>query len=248
MRMIDRRFMGVFICLLFLTPIVWAGGNRQALFQEAGQAYSSGDYVGAIEKYETLRADGGSAALFYNLANSYAQSGQSGRAILNYERALRLEPGDSDARGNLELLRREKGLFQTEKSLQQQFVSFLGMNQWTGLAAAGFVLFLVVLLLPVTSTMKRASRYLLAGVFLLLTCAAGFGIYGQYQHWHEGVVVTPDARLRVSPFSSAASIGTIQEGRLVHPGKKHGDFSLVMDETGRSGWLEADAFESICGE
>ncbi len=248
MRINDRRFIGVFVCLLLLARIGWAGDNRQTLFQEAGQAYSSGDYAVAIEKYEGLRADGGSAALFYNLANSYAQSGQSGRAILNYERALRLEPGDSDARGNLELLRREKGLFQTEKNLQQQFVGLLGMNQWTGLAAVGFVLFWLVLLLPMTSTMKRASRYLLAGIFLLLTCAAGYGVYGQYQHWYEGVVVSPDARLRVSPFSSAASIGTIQEGRLVHPGKAHGDFFLVEDETGRSGWLESSAFEPICEE
>ncbi|MBU0960850.1 MAG: hypothetical protein KKH60_04930, partial [Proteobacteria bacterium] len=70
-------------------------------------------------------------------------------------------------------------------------------------------------------------------------------VVGQYRHWNDGVVILPGARLRVSPFASAASSGTIQEGRLVRPGKSHGSYFLVEDETGRSGWLEADAFEPI---
>ena len=74
---------------------------------------------------------------------------------------------------------------------------------------------------------------------------ATLGAAGQYRHWHDGVVVADDARIRVSPFESAASIGTIQQGRLLRPGKVHNDYVLVVDEAGRSGWLRADAFEAI---
>ncbi len=234
--------------LLLLSQTLWAGGQeRQAQFREAAQAYSRGEYTVAIQQFEALARNGVSASLLYNLGNSYAQAGQSGKAILNYERASRLASGDSDIDGNLELVRKEKGLFQEEQSVRQRLVGLLELNQWTGLAAIAFVFFGVVLLLPVPLPLgvKQSSRYVTAAFCLLLTITAISGAVGQYRHWHDGVVVAQDARLRVSPFASAASIGTIQEGRLVRPGKSHGNYFLVEDETGRSGWLAAEAFELI---
>ncbi len=242
-----RKSVPFCLILLCIFQITWAGENRDKsdLFQSASSAYSRGDYKAAIEEFESLNRTGMSGPLLYNLANSYAQDGQSGRAILNYERALRLSPGDSDIRGNLELVRKEQGLFQEEKSFGQSFVTFLGLNQWIALAATAFVLFAVVLLLPVSFSLKRSTRFVLAAGCLFLTAVSIFAVVGRYQHWHDGVVVENDARLRVSPFASAASIGTIQEGRVLHMGKSHGNYFLVEDETGRSGWLAADAFEFI---
>ncbi len=233
--------------LLFLVnQVLWAEEQyREMQFQEATQAYGRGEYKVASRQFEALVRDGVSASLLFNLANSYAQAGESGRAILNYERARRLAPSDSDIKGNLENVRKEKGLFQEEQSIDQRFVTFLELNQWTGLAVIAFVLFAAVLLLPLPFGLTRTSRYTAAAFFLFLTAAGITGSVGQYRHWNDGVVIIPDARLRVSPFASAASIGTIQEGRLVRPGKLHGNYFLVEDETGRSGWLEADAFEPI---
>ncbi len=217
----------------------------QALFQEAVSAYGRGDYEAAIKGFEALAADGVSASLLYDLGNSYAQAGQTGRAILNYERALRLAPTDPDIRANLEHIRKEKGLFQNEASFGQRFITYLSLNQWIGLAAVSFVLLVLLMLLPDSTGLKRSLRYSLAAVCFLLTLTAVTGAFGQYQHWSDGVVVVPDARLRVSPFETAASVGIIQEGRLLQPEKSHNNFVLVTDETGRSGWLERTAFELI---
>jgi tetratricopeptide (TPR) repeat protein len=245
---IRQHTRGYLFCffLLLIGINVWAAEQEgDGQFQEASAAYSRGEYQTAIQKFEALTREGMSAPLLYNLANSYAQDGQSGRAILNYERALRLNSGDSDTIGNLELVRKEKGIFQKEHSFSQRFVHLLGLNQWTGLAAFAFLGFAVVFLLPPSVRLKRASRYGLAVACVFVTILAAIGANGQYQHWHDGVVVADDARLRVSPFESAASIGTIQEGRLLRPGKSHNNYVLVEDETGRSGWLAVDAFESI---
>ena len=237
---------GFFCYLLILCQNVWADERgQQEKFQDATSAYSRGEYQLAIEGFETLAREGMSSSLLYNLGNSYAQSGQSGRAILNYERALRLAPGDSDIRGNLDLVRKEKGLFQEEQSFGQRFVSLLVLNQWIAISITALVLFAGILLLPFSLGLKRSSRYWIAGFCLLASMASGLGAFGQYQHWHDGVVVTDDARLRVSPFESAASVGLIQEGRLVSSGKTHNNYFLVTDETGRSGWLIADAFKLI---
>src|ERR1700727_796497 len=70
------------IPMLIAGLVLWAG---QAFAQPSQLPYS---------------ADG-----LYNLANSYARSGKPGLAVLSYERAALLAPGDSDINANLEYVR-----------------------------------------------------------------------------------------------------------------------------------------------
>ncbi len=246
MRVFLLKTVFVFCVLLSLLQVSGAaaqeGGDQ---FQEASSAYSRGDYPTAIKLYESLTMDGVSAPLFYNLANSYAQAGKSGKAILNYERALRLAPGDPDIRANLDLVRKEKGLFQEEQSVQRHFVNLLGLNQWLGVLALSLVALALLLLLPASRSLKQSFRYGIAVATLFLGCLAAVCAVGQYGSWNDGVVVESGARLRISPFDSAASVGMIQEGRLLRPGKRHNEYVLVTDESGRSGWLKDSSFEVI---
>ena len=55
------------------------------------------------------RADAGpySANLFYNLGNAYFRTGNFGRAILNYERALALDRHHPESEANLRVVRDE---------------------------------------------------------------------------------------------------------------------------------------------
>ncbi len=230
------------IFLLLGSFSVQAADNR---FKKATIAYNDGEYQLAIEGFESLARDGLSSALLYNLANSYAQNGQTGMAILNYERAARLAPGDSDIRGNLELLRKERTLFQEEQTVSQRFIRLLGLDLWTILATAGFILFATCLLFPVTPRLKTTTRRLVAAASVLVIMASVMGIAGQYHHYHDAVVVGGDAKLRLSPFASAAASGSIQEGRLLTPVKVHNNYTLIKDESGRSGWLDNDEFMFI---
>jgi len=64
--------------------------------------YDKGEFAQAAEAYIALaKTEGTSAALYYNLANCYAQSGDLGSAILYYSRALRLDPSDKMIKNNL---------------------------------------------------------------------------------------------------------------------------------------------------
>ncbi len=242
----DKKFFQIVLLLnLFLMSLFGTTQAADERFTKATISYNNGLYEQAIEGFESLASEGLSSNILYNLANSYAQNGQTGLAILNYERAARLAPGDSDIRGNLELLRKEKTLFQEEQSLSQRFVGLLGLDRWTILASIGFMTFAVSILLPATPKLKSSTRRIVATVSLLVTITSAFGIVGQYRHYHDAVVVVSDARLRISPFESAAASGSIQEGRLLTPGKKHNNYTLIKDETGRSGWLANDEFMSI---
>lgn len=72
---------------------------------EGDSAYMRNDYVSAIQIYENLLKKGEAAEIYYNLGNSYYKAGDIARAILNYERASLLQPGNTDIRANLEIAR-----------------------------------------------------------------------------------------------------------------------------------------------
>ncbi len=75
-------------------------------FQAANQAYLSGDFQAAAQGYLELLADGWeSPSLHVNLGNARFRMGKRGLAAASYSRALRLDPGDADARTNLDLVR-----------------------------------------------------------------------------------------------------------------------------------------------
>ena len=87
---------------LFMGLAVMAANSSTE--EQAEQAYSEGDYATAAGIYNKMRTDGmESANLYYNLGNCYYKLGENTQAILNYERALLLNPGDAMTRYNLQM-------------------------------------------------------------------------------------------------------------------------------------------------
>ena len=96
--------------LFFLLTLCLIGSAyaQDTALKEAEVAYTKEDYAKAIELYEgILKSNGESAAVYYNLGNAYYKAGKIAPAILNYERCLLLDPGDSDARFNLQMARQK---------------------------------------------------------------------------------------------------------------------------------------------
>ena len=232
--------------LCFHPAISCAGTTEDNLLQQGNEAYSRGEYDQAIVYYQELTASAGlSASVLYNMANSYTHLGEIGRAVLNYERALRLAPGDPDIAGNLELVRKESGLFAGEYSGAERFFRILELNVWTKLIVlilASFTAFRLIALRHRFST--KVSSGIWVSCFLLLGLCITSVVY-RYQNFNPAVVVARDARLLISPFESSASVGAIQEGRLVYPEKEHGDYTLVTDETKRKGWIARNSLETV---
>ena len=89
------------ILILFLCFLGHA--QNDALFNDATKAYNEGKYDKAIEDYQKILKNGEhSAALYYNLGNCYYKLNQIAPSIYNYEKALLLDPNDSDIKNNLE--------------------------------------------------------------------------------------------------------------------------------------------------
>ena len=215
--------------------------NPEALFQQANRSYSRGEYEQASRIYlQIVKKYGMSSSLLYNLGNSYGLSGQPGRAIASYERALRLDPGNRDARYNLTQIRKDYGLYLENRPFHEKLAGLLSPDQWILLAASG----LLVCGLTVFATALRpglsrsaARTLIISSLFLVLITLPQALL--TYRHWSCGVVIAPNVRLLISPFAGAASVGTLKEGRIVIPDRQHDNYIHVTDETGQSGWLDS---------
>src|SRR5216110_3960891 len=108
-------------------------------FAKANQEYAQGHFKEAISGYETLvRAGQWSANIFYDLGNAYFRTGDFGRAILNYERALALDRHHPEATANLQIARDEARSLEMQQSRLERYLHFTSINQYSIAAAIAF--------------------------------------------------------------------------------------------------------------
>ena len=99
----------IFILCSFIVFAVFTS-YAQSLTEQAAAAYNKDDFNQALELYlEASQQEGTSSELFYNIGNTYYKLDKKGKAILYYERALLLDPNNSNARDNLDYVRSDKG-------------------------------------------------------------------------------------------------------------------------------------------
>jgi hypothetical protein len=200
-------------------------------------------------KYEQAAKAGLSAELLNNLGDNYAADGQTGLAVLNYERALLLAPGNTELRATLTQLRKEKGLLR-EQSLHERLAAWLGADQWLLLSGASFVLLtLTVLAAGLLGRRRFPQACRLSAFFLTVTLLPLPLAWLRYQSWQDGVIIVEAAKLLISPFAEAETVASLKAGSVIRPlHKEHGQYALVRDADGHSGWLEQSSFQRIAAQ
>lgn len=130
------------LCCAFFPSI----GLAEDAFQHGNTLYESGRYADAAAAYQraltTADKSRGAAVgvnLFYNLGNAWFRAGEPGRAVLNYERALRLQPSHPETAANLAFVRRQLGLPATRSPNSGWGRYALAWSPWL-LAAGGWSL------------------------------------------------------------------------------------------------------------
>ncbi len=147
--------------------------------------------------------------------------------------------------GNLQLVRKNIGLFEEQPTLRHKIFNLFDMNQWAMLALTSFILISSLLVINIRFPLKQGAK---TGGLLLLLATIAVSITGAYQQrdlWRGAVITAPDTRLLMSPFESASSLGAIKEGSLVFSEKSHGNYHYINDRKGRSGWIPATSLESL---
>src|SRR5215472_19154020 len=126
-----KRATYVVTLLIFAICGSAASAQATAQFAKANQEYAGADFSAAVSDYEELvRSGQDTPNLFYNLGNAYFRKKDFGRAILNYERALALEPHHPEAQANLRIARDEARALEQVPARWEQWAAFANPNQY----------------------------------------------------------------------------------------------------------------------
>lgn len=215
------RYLIIALAAVFAAPSVTAGssnehvggpGTRTAreLSVLADSAYMQQRYADAVRYYtEALQIDGPNSSLYYNLGNSYYRKGEVGYAIANYERALRLDPSNSDARLNLQFVRSKIDNLPNDDSgylshLQNRIVSLMSPNAWAWTAGLLTALFVGLLALYIFSgsVMLRKVGFFGAMVVLfavMYSYVTSYSAATARNSRNHGIVVVSGANLNTEP-------------------------------------------------
>jgi tetratricopeptide (TPR) repeat protein len=252
------------VALVVSFSIIYPTASAQSLqriFSAANEAYFRGDHAAAAEGYESLvRAGVNDPDVYYNLATARAQAGQLGKAILYFERALRLNPGDEAAEKALAACREalgkrladEKGeaLVRARPPLTEALVRPLSENLLSSLVLL-FDLLLFGSLVALRFASREAVRVGLgvaAPLFGLLLLLSGAGLLVKseaFEQGRAGVVLTDEAPLREGPDPRAKVRGQVLEGQGVRILGREGGYLRVRIAGGDEGWLQQGDAEGI---
>ncbi|WP_298650404.1 SH3 domain-containing protein [uncultured Proteiniphilum sp.] len=241
-------------------PIV-TGTVSEGTPEAAAQAYRDRDYKESIALYEEIIAQGiaedrVSAQLYYNLGNAYFRDNQLGKAILYYERALLLDPGDGDIRHNLRFAQNRTvdridtaaNLFLTNwfRGVRNMFSS----NQWATTGIVLFILFLtcVAVYLFIRSLWARKSAFYAGIVFLVLMITANIFAFSQKRERirrDSAIVMVGAATVNASPDTSSNQLFELHEGTKVKIRNSDGNWFEIQIADGSVGWIHQQNLEVI---
>lgn len=225
--------------------------------QNADTEYLRGNYQQAISDYKELLSRGVSADLYYNLGNAYYRSDNIAEAILNYERALELAPGDKDIRFNLQFAR-SKTIDKITGESEMFFVTWyhslvnvMGVDQWAkmGIASIIFALILVLVYLFAPAIALRKVGFFGSVAFLLIFLFSNLFAWQQKSllSSHTGaIIMVPSVSVKKTPVNSSADSFVLHEGTRVNiTDKSMRGWAGIKVGDGREGWIPISKIEQI---
>ncbi|MCQ2153775.1 MAG: BatD family protein [Bacteroidales bacterium] len=229
-----------------------------SLWARGTEAYAAGEWSAAREAWDDIASLGmRSPELFYNLGNACFKDGLPGRAVLNYERALRLKPNYADAKFNLNFVKASL-VDRIDEVPEFFFRSWIRIAYKSLPYDAWAVIALVLLALTVSLALMflrgRSAPVRKAGFFgglqclVLVALCVVFASAGRSdsRKADEAVVMRSVAAVKSSPADgSSTDLFVLHEGTKLKILDVVGDWSDIELADGRQGWIRTSDFEVI---
>ena len=247
------------VLLTVLAFLLFAGvagtGTGASIYNEANALYRQGEFKEAAGLYEDVVSRGvRNGYVFFNLGNAYFKAGETGRAILAYERALRLVPNDEDVLANLRFVNALK-----EDRNPDEDVNLVTRMLSTGyrllsadvLAVIGSVCLFLAAAAAVYRLLAPSRGVLWTGLLVM----AGLGLCGSgalltYRVYSdtsvsEAIGIADEVTGRSGPGDDYLLVFTVHEGTKVTIERVEDRWYLVRLPNGIGGWLPGMALERI---
>lgn len=244
--------------LLFLAMPLLSLANEQpeTLLKKGNAAYAREQYKEAVTAYQqVLDAGYESAALYFNMGNANYKLNEMPLAILNYEKALKLTPGDRDLKLNLKLANTKI----TDRI--EQVPEFFLNSWWKGFIFffsastlsvfnilcffLGFALLIAYLFL-IDVFRKKTAFY--AGIVLLSLGLLSFvmaNVQSAYMGKREAIVFSGATDVKSGPDTKQKTLFVIHAGTKVNIRESSNDWINVELPDGNSGWMRSADVKEI---
>lgn len=243
----------VTLLLLMLLPIAASAVTKS----QADSLYAAEHYQQAAQMYEKLLKKGTSADLYYNLGNAYYRMDNITQAVIAYERALLLAPGDNDIRQNLQLARSktiDKMVPESEiffLTWYRSIVSLLDTDSWAYIAVCALLLVILLALAYLFAEPVWLRKVGFFGgisfLFVFLLCNLFAWQQKQMIDKRTGAVVIQSAiNVKSTPAKNGTDLFILHEGTkvtVVDASMKEWCEIRVAD--GKQGWVESKQIEII---
>lgn len=232
-------------------------GNADACLAEANAAYRAARYQDAADAYGTLVEEGyRSHDLYYNYANALYRTAEFPKAILYYEKALRLKPGDRETRENLELANTKitnnitpvPKLFITRwhnKAVRNHTTGF--WLTWIAMLTVVLAAAMVVFLRTQTYGLRKATFWIgvLAAVVMIPLIYTAIASNRYWQHPDEAIVMTTVVNVKGSPDAGSVDKFELHSGTKVTIEDQIDQWLKIEAADGNSGWIKEDDVERV---
>jgi tetratricopeptide (TPR) repeat protein len=242
---------------LLLYTLPCAATDAWQLVERGNQAYMNGEYPHAAELYEEVLFMGFTAPeLYYNLGNAYFRMNQVAKAILNYERGLRLRPSDEALRHNLRLAQQrltdriEPVPVLFYEKWKQNLLGRQTADGWARTSIAFAMAFLLGMLLYFfsrTRIVRKWSFFLALGLLFCSTLSllAASDQYNVQTNRKEGIVFVPRTTAKSAPRPDSPDLFVVHEGSKVEMTGMIGDWVEIRLANGNMGWIKKEGLEII---
>ena len=247
----------VTISLVFLVFSAPGQNHQAAIIDKANQAYNEGAFQESAELYQSVIDSGFvSADLYYNLGNAFFKSKDIPSAILNYEKALKINPQDDQTLFNLNIANSQ--ITDKIEAVPEMFYikwwkSFTGLfnpDSWAILSITLFILaisLVAVFIITRNITMRRIAFW--SGLVIIIVMFVSFYIsyqkYDQQNKNNFAIIFTPTITVKSSPAKNSVDLFVIHEGTKVEIMDQVEGWYEIRIANGSIGWLPDNTLKKI---
>ncbi len=243
--------------ILATWPSAARADDVASLFREANSRYESGDYDGSLDLYEKVIAAGfESGAFWYNIGNAYYKLGDTGRAVLAFERAKKLMPRDEDVRFNLALANlqvKDRIPIPPEWFVSRWRRAAREIISGDAVVKVLMGIYTLGVLLVISYLFVRREKWRKVIVWTGAAAGAGFAVVGllaieivtQEVLANEAVVLAREVAVQSAPQNVGTELFLLHAGTKVELRERQDDWVQLRLADGKVGWTPASALEEI---
>ncbi|NER10126.1 Tetratricopeptide repeat-containing protein [Muriicola jejuensis] len=245
------------ILLLWLFVASFCYSQNEVLFEEATKAYNEGDYELAIENYQHILESGShSPSLYFNLGNAHYKLKEIAPSIYYYEKALLLDPNDTEIRDNLNYARQmtideiEPIPQSAMTRITSRVMNIMTYDQW---AYTSIVLMILFVLLYIAFYFfrfadKKRLAFIGSMVCLFLTVMSVTLAVLQYQEYRDtrpAIIFARETAVKEEPNNRSTTLFTLHEGSKVFVEETLEDWKKIRLSDGKNGWIPASDMKAL---